>query len=89
MQGKTILIIGASSGIGRTTAELALSKGAHVISASRTNPNIAGVQHFDLDVTDTNADFSFIPTELHGLVYAHRNDQLKAFSPFERGRLPA
>lgn len=79
MQGKTILVIGASSGIGRATAELALSKGATVISASRSNPNISGVQHFDLDITNPNADYSFIPMELHGLVYAPGTINLKPF----------
>ena len=79
MQGKTILIIGASSGIGRTTAELAISRGATVISASRTNPNITGVDHYNLDITDANADYSFIPAELNGLVYAPGTINLKPF----------
>ncbi len=79
MQGKTILIIGASSGIGRTTAELAISRGATVISASRTNPNITGIDHYNLDITDANADYSFIPAELNGLVYAPGTINLKPF----------
>jgi len=79
MQGKTILIIGASSGIGSTTAELAISRGATVISASRTNPNITGVDHYNLDITDANADYSFIPAELNGLVYAPGTINLKPF----------
>ena len=83
MQGKTILIIGASSGIGRATAQLAISKGATVLSASRTNPNLAGVEHFDLDITDTIADLSFMPSELHGLVYAPGTINLKPFHRFK------
>ena len=79
MQGKNILIVGASSGIGKAAAELALSKGAVVISASRSNPNLPGVKHFHLDVSDASSDYSFIPEELHGLVYAPGTINLKPF----------
>ena len=83
MQGKTILIVGASSGIGRSTAEMALSRGANVISASRTNPNLEGIQHYNLDIMSSPIDFGFIPSELHGLVYAPGTINLNPFHRFK------
>ena len=38
LQGKRILVVGASSGIGAATAALASELGAHVLLASRTLP---------------------------------------------------
>lgn len=82
MQGKTILIIGASSGIGRQSALQLIHEGATVISASRTNPNIEGVEHFSWDVSETNPDLSFIPEKLDGLVYCPGTINLKPFNRF-------
>lgn len=80
MQGKTILIIGASSGIGRQTANQLVAEGAKVISASRTNPEIAGVEHYYLDVTEQTPNLSFIPDHLDGLVYCPGTINLKPFN---------
>lgn len=80
MQGKTILIIGASSGIGKQTANQLVAEGTKVISASRTNPEIAGVEHYNWDVTEQNPDFSFIPDQLDGLVYCPGTINLKPFN---------
>ena len=79
MQGKNILIVGASSGIGKNIAQLAIERGANVISVSRTNPNLESVVHHEVDITDPNADFSFIPDSLDGLVYAPGTINLKPF----------
>lgn len=79
MQGKNILIVGASSGIGKSIAQLAIERGANIISVSRTNPNLESVVHHEVDVTDPNADFSFIPDSLDGLVYAPGTINLKPF----------
>lgn len=79
MKGKKILIIGASSGIGKSIAQMLLNQGADVISASRSNPGIVGVTHYDLDITDSDPDFSFIPETLDGLVYSPGTINLRPF----------
>lgn len=79
MNGKKILIIGASSGIGQSIAQMAINQGAEVISASRNNPNISGVTHYDLDINDKEPDLSFIPEVLDGLVYCPGTINLKPF----------
>ena len=38
MKEKKILVVGASSGIGKRTAEILIEQGASVYSASRTEP---------------------------------------------------
>ncbi|MFY0594360.1 SDR family NAD(P)-dependent oxidoreductase [Roseivirga sp.] len=79
MEGKTILIVGASSGIGKSIAEMAMAKGAKVISASRQNPNLSGVEHHTVDVLAEEINFSFIPETLDGVVYAPGSINLKPF----------
>lgn len=79
MTGKNILIVGASSGIGRSLAEMLVQQGASVISASRNNPQINGVQHHTLDIQEENPDLSFIPEVLHGVVYCPGTINLKPF----------
>ncbi|OEK04128.1 SDR family NAD(P)-dependent oxidoreductase [Roseivirga misakiensis] len=79
MEGKTILIVGASSGIGKSITEMILAKGAKVISASRQNPNISSVEHYTIDVTSDEIDFSFLPEVLDGVVYAPGSINLKPF----------
>lgn len=82
MQGKTILVIGASSGIGKQSTLQLVNEGAKVISASRSNPEIEGVEHFDWDVTEASPDLSFIPEKLDGLVYCPGTINLKPFNRF-------
>ena len=79
MNGKKILIIGASSGIGQSIAQMAVAQGAEVISASRNKPNISGVTHYHLDINDQEPDLSFIPEVLDGLVYCPGTINLKPF----------
>lgn len=79
MSQKTILIVGASSGIGSTTAKLLLADGNNVLSASRNNPDINGLNHYDVDITDSEPDLSFIPEVLDGLVYTPGTINLKPF----------
>ncbi|WP_317039310.1 SDR family oxidoreductase [Roseivirga sp. 4D4] len=79
MKEKKILIIGASSGIGKSIAQMLSDQGVEVISASRNNPSLAGVTHYDLDITDPSPDLSFIPEVLDGLVYCPGTINLKPF----------
>ncbi|MBO6495302.1 MAG: SDR family oxidoreductase [Roseivirga sp.] len=80
MKGKTILVIGASSGIGKATAQALIDQGAYVISASRSNPEISGLEHHSFDATDKNAELDFIPEQLDGLVYCPGTINLKPFN---------
>lgn len=84
MKNKTILIVGASSGIGKSLAESLVKTGANIITASRNNPNIEGVTHHNLDVTEDEPNMDFLPAELDGLVYCPGTINLK---PFQRLKL--
>jgi len=48
---KTLVISGASRGIGRATAMLFLEKGYRVINLSRSRPDIPDVQHIGVDLS--------------------------------------
>jgi len=52
---KTLLITGASKGIGRATAALFLEKGYQVVNLSRRSPDLAGITHLSIDLADANA----------------------------------
>ena len=69
MQGKKILIIGASSGIGRETAITLAEEGADIVLISRNLEKLNNVvslckegnhQVFSVDVTDENALFQVL-----------------------------
>jgi 3-oxoacyl-[acyl-carrier protein] reductase len=81
MTNKTILIVGASSGIGYELARRLLAAGATVLSASRHAPEGLDVQHIDWDATQPDdALKSQVPEVLHGLVYAPGTINLKPFN---------
>lgn len=72
---KTILIIGANSGIGAEISKKLSDAGAKVISASRSD--VA----FSWNATDTSADLTpILPEQLDGLVYCPGSINLKPFS---------
>ena len=70
LNGKVFVITGSGDGIGRTTAQVAAQKGAHII-VNDLNPGAAEdtakliqndggkADHFQLDVTDRDAVFDF------------------------------
>jgi len=78
---KNILIVGASSGIGKEIAEKAVSNGANVYTASRRKVDIEGIErHIELDVLDDASGLSDeLPAEWKGLVYAPGSINLKPF----------
>jgi 3-oxoacyl-[acyl-carrier protein] reductase len=83
MNGKTYLVIGASSGIGATTAQLLTEQGASVISASRHAGDTPSVSHLPFDAL--NADyqvFTQLPDAIHGVVYCPGSINLKPFNRF-------
>ncbi|MCU0393224.1 MAG: SDR family oxidoreductase [Thermoflexibacter sp.] len=82
-KNKTILVVGASSGIGYELTQLLINQEANVITASRTAPQIHHIQHITFDVlNDKGNEFSDIP-QLDGLVYCVGSINLKPFSRLE------
>ncbi|GAB3574579.1 SDR family oxidoreductase [Spirosoma luteolum] len=85
MQGKNILIIGASSGIGHALATQLQAAGATLFTAGRQQP--AGIQstHMSWDVTQTPATDALtqLPPVLHGLIYCPGSINLKPFQRLE------
>lgn len=83
MQGKNILIIGASSGIGLALAQQLQAQGASLFTASRTQPEGIQSTHMEWDVTKAPAAEALnqLPDTLHGLVYCPGTINLK---PFQR-----
>lgn len=51
---RTLVISGASKGIGRATAALFLEKGYKVVNLSRSQPDIRGITHINADLSDVN-----------------------------------
>ena len=67
LAGKSIVITGASSGIGMAAANTLAKKGAHVIAAVRNPDKASKVLHRDieikkLDLTDLNSISEFAST---------------------------
>ena len=82
-QGKNILVIGGSSGIGLDLVQLLSKEGANVYAASRSSSASwpASVRYQPLNVMENmDALSSFLPDELHGLVYSVGSINLKPFS---------
>lgn len=73
LQGKTIVITGASSGIGAETARLARFQGAHVIGLDRNDPMISLDGFVKIDMGDTasiDAAVAALPGRIDALVNA-------------------
>lgn len=73
LQGKTIVITGASSGIGAETARLARYQGAHVIGLDRNDPMISLDGFVKIDMGDTasiDAAVAALPGRIDALVNA-------------------
>jgi NAD(P)-dependent dehydrogenase (short-subunit alcohol dehydrogenase family) len=83
MQGKNILIVGASSGIGYALAESLQAQGATLFTAGRTQPEGIQSTHMTWDITKTPAAEALtqLPDTLHGIVYCPGTINLK---PFQR-----
>lgn len=79
---KNILIIGGSSGIGEQLVQQ-LSATHRVWATYNATPppeqKIETVSYHSVNVLDENSDFSFLPNELHGVVYCPGSIQLKPF----------
>lgn len=78
---KNVLIIGASSGIGKALA-LQLVKHEIRVFGTYNQSESASTENIDfhhLNVLDEELDLSFVPDELHGLVYCPGSINLKPF----------
>ena len=75
---KTNLIIGASSGIGLALARQLLAKGERVISISRNQPAIEGIEHYFYDVLSSEP-FPELQTPLDSIVYCPGSINLRPF----------
>lgn len=81
--GKNILIIGGSSGIGRTLVSGLSAEGATLYNLSRTSNEHwpPGIEHLPFNVlADTSPAVGFLPEKLHGLVYLPGSINLKPFN---------
>ncbi len=79
---KNILIIGGNSGIGAACVE-ALAKENHIYSLTRsgnTDSTIENVEYFTGDVCQSDVDYSFLPKELHAVIYCPGSINLKPFA---------
>lgn len=83
MQGKNILIVGASSGIGHALADSLQAQGATLFTAGRSQPEGIQSTHMTWDITQTSAAEALtqLPDTLHGIVYCPGTINLK---PFQR-----
>lgn len=81
---KQIVIIGGSSGIGNALARKLAGSGEKVWATyNKTQPSpgseVDGLQYYPLDVVNEDADFSFLPEKIDGLVYCPGAIDLKPF----------
>jgi NAD(P)-dependent dehydrogenase (short-subunit alcohol dehydrogenase family) len=78
-QGKKILVVGGSSGIGQSVIEKLTSQGAEIWNLSRTEVSGPGVVHQTVDITDEELSFE-LPEVLDGFVYAPGTINLRPFN---------
>ncbi|MFN4299085.1 MAG: SDR family NAD(P)-dependent oxidoreductase [Thermaurantimonas sp.] len=76
---KNILVVGASSGIGKFVAESLLKSGNNVYAAQRKSADLPGVKNIICDVT-SQTSISQLPEVLDGLVYCPGTINLKPFN---------
>ena len=75
---KTTLIIGASSGIGKSLAQKLISRNEQVISISRNTPDIQYTQHHTHDIL-SEIDLPKLEGVIDGIIYCPGSINLKPF----------
>lgn len=78
-EGKNILVVGGTSGIGYAVIQGLLAKGAAIWNISRTPINLNRVHHQSVDITGS-VDIINLPESLDGLVYCPGSINLKPFN---------
>ncbi|RZK68127.1 MAG: SDR family oxidoreductase [Pedobacter sp.] len=81
-EGKNILVVGGSSGIGLSLIKLLEEEGSNIYAISRSPAEDwpAGVKYLKGDVTEIIEGVeTFLPEKLHGLVYSVGSITLKPF----------
>jgi len=82
MQGKNIVIIGASSGVGLSSAQLLVAQGANLYTISRNEPELPSslqFEHHTHDILDDEFPSDFLPGKIDGLIYCPGSINLKPF----------
>ena len=80
MNNKNYLIVGASSGIGKSLAEKLTAQGANVFTASRHSGDTPSVSHLIFDAQSNDFQgFASLPDTLHGVAYCPGSINLKPF----------
>lgn len=78
------LVVGGSSGIGHSTAQLLKEKGHSVYATYNQNhcSDEENISYHHLNVLEDSIDLSFLPDELHGVVYCPGSIDLRPFKRF-------
>ncbi len=82
---KNFVVIGGSSGIGKALV-LQLSSAGHTVYATYNKSSTEEIEHvhyFQYDVLSNEADASFLPEVIDGLVYCPGSIDLKPFTRFK------
>ncbi|WP_421895991.1 SDR family NAD(P)-dependent oxidoreductase [Marinoscillum sp.] len=77
--GKNVLVVGGSSGIGKATVLKLREQGTEVYNVSRSSCQIQGVTDIGLDVLSDFSAIEGLPDRLDGLVYCPGSIHLKPF----------
>jgi len=77
---KNIVVIGASSGIGRSLAERLTAEGYHVFGTYNQNDPPSEGNFVQMDITLDEQDFEFLPASLDGIAYCPGSINLKPFT---------
>ena len=82
MQGKNIVIVGASSGVGLATAELLGTQGANLYTISRNEPSLPlslSYEHISHNILEDDFPEDFLPETIDALIYCPGSINLKPF----------
>lgn len=82
MEGKNVVIIGASSGVGLATAELLGAQGAQIYAISRNEPQLPlslQYEYYRHDILEDDFPTDFLPETIDALIYCPGSINLKPF----------